>query len=432
MVLVCMILVTRSHLFEIPSKVSPTLILGFLILSAYLAGFLVWKLGFPWITGYICAGLFLGPYFLKFYGTDAIQELEFLNSLALAFIAFCAGGELKWNNIKKNLKPILYLIGGVTSMVFIGVTLTVYFMSGLLEFMSPFNSLTRLIISMIFAVIAVARSPSSTIAIISETRAQGKYTDTVLSVTIATDVIIIVFFALVVTICESLISAGSSLSPSIILVLIFEVFLSLGLGFLLGKAIIFLFDRLKVEFPVVIVAMGFIVIRFSYLLGDYLNHTHSINLNIEPLLICLAAGFTVQNFSYHGSQFLVRMDQVSMPIYVAFFAITGASINMDVLKQSWILGLVIVLSRTVMIFLGSNLSGRLSGDHPLIYRNSWLAFITQAGVSLGLLTEVVRRFPEFGLPVQSILIAAITLNQLVGPIAFKHGLKKVNEIGKKQ
>lgn len=431
LVLLCMVLVTRSDLLDLPDKASPTLVLGFLILAAYLVGFLVWKLGFPRITGYMCAGLFLGPYFLKFYGPDMVNELGFLNSLALAFIAFCAGGELKWKNIKKNLKSIIYLIGGITAVVFVGVTLTVYLLSGFLAFMDPYNSVTRLIISMIFGVIAVARSPSSAIAIISETRAQGEYTDTVLSVTVAMDVIIIVFFAVVVSICESMVSGGGSIAPSIILVLFFEICLSIFLGFLLGKAIIFLFDRVKVEFPVVIVAMGFMVIRFSHFLGDYLHEAYNINLNIEPLLICMAAGFTVQNFSYHGNRFLVRMDQVSLPIYVAFFAITGATINMEVLKEGWILGLIIVFSRMLMIFIGSTASGRLSGDRPVIYKNSWLGFITQAGVSLGLLTEVVRRFPEFGVPVQSILIASITLNQLIGPIAFKHGLKKADEIGKK-
>ena len=431
LVLLCMVLVTRSNLLDLPANASLTLVLGFLILAAYLVGFLVWKLGFPRITGYICAGLFLGPHFLKFYGPGVVNELGFLNSLALAFIAFCAGGELKWKNIKKNLKSIIYLISGITSVVFVGVTLTVYLLSGFLAFMDPYNSVTRLVISMIFGVIAVARSPSSAIAIISETRAQGEYTDTVLSVTVAMDVIIIVFFAVVVSICESMVSGGGSIAPSIILVLFFEICLSFFLGFLLGKAIIFLFDKVKVEFPVVIVAMGFMVIRFSHFLGDYLHEAYHINLNIEPLLICMAAGFTVQNFSYHGNRFLIRMDQVSLPIYVAFFAITGATINMEILKEGWILGLIIVFSRMLMIFIGSIASGRLSGDRPVIYKNSWLGFITQAGVSLGLLTEVVRRFPEFGISVQSILIASITLNQLIGPILFKHGLKKADEIGKK-
>jgi Kef-type K+ transport system membrane component KefB len=431
LIFAAMTAVIHLDLFGIPGNPSPTLLLGFLLLSGYIIGFFFWRLGLPWITGYICAGLFLGPYFFSFYRQPAVEELGFLNSLALAFIAFCAGGELKWEKIKKNLKSIIYLICGVTSVVFVGVTLTVYVLSGFLSFMDPYPTMIRLVISMIFGVIAVARSPSSAIAIISETRAQGKYTDTVLSVTIAMDVVIIVFFAVVVSFGESMVRRGGSVSPSIVVVLFFEICLAFFLGLLLGKAIIFLIDRLKVEFPVVIAAMGFMVIRFSHFFGDYLHESYNLNLKIEPLLICMAAGFVVQNFSCHGNWFLIRMDKVSLPIYVAFFTITGATINIEVLKEGWILGLIIVFSRMLMIFIGSSISGRLSGDRPDIYKNSWLGFITQAGVSLGLLSEIVRRFPEFGESIQSILIAAITVNQLIGPIAFKYGLKKVGEIGGK-
>jgi Kef-type K+ transport system membrane component KefB len=141
----------------------------------------------------------------------------------------------------------------------------------------------------------------------------------------------------------------------------------------------------------------------------------------------MAAGFTVQNFSKHGTIFLKRMDNVSLPIYIGFFAITGASINVDILKTAWFLGLVVALSRTFMLYAASYISGRLSKDPPRIYNNTWLGFITQAGVSLGLLAEVVRRLPGIGIPIQTILIATITLNQIVGPIAFKYALFKVGE-----
>jgi len=427
LILVSMIFISRSNIFNLSPSSSPTLVLGFLLLSAYCIGYIVWRLGFPWITGYIFAGLFLGPYFLKFFSQNVVVELGFLNSLALAFIAFCAGGELKLKNIQRKLKSILFLITGVTSVVFFGVTLSVFALSNLFPFLNKYDFITRISISAIFGVIAVARSPSSAIAIISETKAEGEYTDTVLSVTIAMDVVIIIFFAVIVSVSESVLSEGRLFNISFILILLFEIILAFILGFFLGKAIIFLIDKVKVEFPVVVAAMGFLVIKFCYLLGDYLQETHDISLKLEPLLICMAAGFTVQNFSKHGSTFLEKMDRVSFPIYVAFFAITGATINIDILKIGWFLGLIIFISRVVMIYIGSYLSGKLSGDRPEIYKNTWLGFITQAGVSLGLLTEVVRRFPEIGIPIQSILIATITLNQLIGPIAFKFALKKVGE-----
>ena len=80
-----------------------------------------------------------------------------------------------------------------------------------------------------------------------------------------------------------------------------------------------------------------------------------------------------------------------------------------------------------MLFMGSCLSGKAAGDKKGICNNAWLGFITQAGVSLGLLSEVVRRFPEMGGDIQSILVAAITANQIAGPVAFKYALNKMGE-----
>ncbi len=426
-VLATMALIVYSDLPGLSETDSPTLLIGFLLLSAYCTGSLLEKFKLPRITGYIFAGLFFGPFFLKFYSSNAVANLSFLNSLALAFIAFCAGGELQLNKIRSNIKNIFFLLVGGTSVVFIGVSLTLFAFSGFIPFLMKYDLYARFAVSAIFGVIAVARSPSSAIAIISETKAKGKYTETVLSVTVVTDVVIIILFAVLISICQATISSGSSIDPAFLLDLIFEIIVAFIAGFLLGKALVFLIERVKVEFPIVIIAMGFVVIKFCHSLGAYFHEAHDISLNIEPLLICMVAGFTVQNYSKHGNLFLSRMDRVSMPIYVGFFAITGASINIDALKTGWMLGLIIFLSRMLMLYIGSCLSGRLSGDDPIIYKNTWLGFITQAGVSLGLLSEVVRRFPEIGIPIQSILIASITLNQIIGPVAFKYALNKLGE-----
>jgi hypothetical protein len=96
------------------------------------------------------------------------------------------------------------------------------------------------------------------------------------------------------------------------------------------------------------------------------------------------------------------------------------------------LGLIIVVVRTLMIFAGSRISGKIAGDKKGICNIAWLGFITQAGVSLGLLSEVVRRFPEIGGDIQSILIAAITANQIVGPMAFKYALNRAGETEKQR
>ena len=405
----------------------PALVLGIILLGAYCFGFILEKSGLPRIVGYILAGLFMGPFFLNFYTADEIRDLAFINKLALAFIALCAGGELRLANIRKLIKSILYYISGVTIVVFIGTTLAVFALSMFMPFMADFSPALRLAVSTIFGTIAVARSPSSAIAIISETKAKGRYTDIVLSVSVAMDVFVIILFAVVISITQVVILNSAGMNLSLLASLSFEIAASFLIGFLLSKFIVFLWENVHMEFPVVIITMGFIVIEFSHFLGDYLYEVHDIGLNVEPLLICMAAGFTVQNFSEHGQQFLERMDRVSMPIYIAFFAMTGASINIDVLRTGWLLGLIIVFVRLISIYFGSYISGSLAKNEPIIYKNVWLGFITQAGVSLGLLIEVARRFPNLGPYIQTILATSIIINQILGPVAFKWGLKKVGE-----
>jgi Kef-type K+ transport system membrane component KefB len=373
------------------------------------------------------AGLVLGPWVLRFYDRQAVADLEFLNSLALAFIAFCAGGELRLSHIREKLKSISFLLSGITLVVFIGVTLTVFAFSPFIPFMKGYPLSVRLAISAIFGVISTARSPSSAMAIISETKAKGPFTDTVLAVTVAMDVVVIVLFAVVISICQILIEPGSELSLMIVPHLLLEIAIAFVLGHLFGRGVIFLAQRAGVELPIIIAGMGFLVIKFCHTLSSEIELAYDISLNLEPLLICMAAGFTVQNFSDHGDRFLHSMDRVSLPIYVGFFAITGASIQLDVLEAGWLLGLMVVVARLVMLNVGSRLSARAAGDPPLVYKNAWLGFVTQAGVSLGLLAEVVRRFPEVGVHVQTILIATITVNQVIGPVAFKYVLDKVGE-----
>ncbi len=428
LIILAMLVVFNSGTFLNSSdSISPTLIIGFMLLSSFVVGFFFERGGLPRITGYILSGLVFGPFILKFYSSESVEELLFLNSLALAFIAFNAGSELRIKEIIHDIKPILYLTMGVTIVVFTGVTTIVFLISDLIPFMKPYPLPAKIAIASIFGIISVARSPSSAIAIINETKAKGSYTSTILSITIIMDVLIIILFALVISINSLVIEPGSTFEFSFIAFLVFEILIAFVLGFFLGKFIIFLINRIKVEFSVVIIALGFFVMKFSHFAGSFISNNYEMNLNLEPLLICMAAGFTVQNFSGYGDIFLKRMDKISIPVYVAFFTITGASINLDLLRTGWILGLIIFFSRISMIYLGSGLSTKIARSEKKIKENSWLGFITQAGISLGLLSEVVRRFPEAGIHIQAILIATITLNQIIGPVGFKYGLFRAGE-----
>jgi Kef-type K+ transport system membrane component KefB len=423
----CMLAVS---LHELPGGGAPAhsiMVLGFMLIAAYCLGYIGELLSLPRITGYIIAGLVLGPHLLGFIDQQAISDLDFLNSLALAFIAFCAGGELHLPAIRKRIRSITMILAGNTVVILLGVTGLVFAASPLVPFMREQPMAVRLAMAVIIAVISTARSPSSVIAVISEVRARGPLTDTVLSVTIATDVVVILLFGMAVSLSHTLLDPGGAMGLGLVLTLLLEIVITMLLGFILGRGMIVLIKNLGEELPIIIAAAGFLVIKSCHLFSDYLSSAHEISLHLEPLLICMAAGFTVQNFSSRGESFLESMDRVSLPIYVGFFAITGAMIDLEMLSAGWLLGLLVFGSRALMLWLGSLAGSAVAKDPPEIRNRVWLGFVTQAGVSLGLVAEVVRRFPEMGLYLQSILIAAITVNQVVGPVLFKYVLRRSGE-----
>ena len=145
------------------------------------------------------------------------------------------------------------------------------------------------------------------------------------------------------------------------------------------------------------------------------------------MLICVTAGFWVRNFSRDGDLFMERIDRSSLPIYVIFFSLSGAALNIDALSQTWLIAVLLVAVRCLLIWLGAYLGAASGGDPPRHRQMSGLSYITQAGVSLGLAGIVMRQFPEWGPALVTTMVAVITVNQLIGPVAFKFALSAVGE-----
>ena len=141
----------------------------------------------------------------------------------------------------------------------------------------------------------------------------------------------------------------------------------------------------------------------------------------------MTAGFTVQNTSRQGAHFIEAIESVSLPVYVLFFTLAGAGLNLDALKQTWVVALLLAIVRAAAIFLGAYTGGRLGGDPPHLNRAAGMAYLTQAGVSLGLALEVVRRFPDWGGAFVTVVVAVIAINQMVGPITMKRVLIRAGE-----
>jgi Kef-type K+ transport system membrane component KefB len=401
--------------------------LGFVILSAYVLAQIVKSFKLPMLTGYIFAGIIAGPYISGFLTIEMVDRLSLIDDLALSFIALMAGGELRLALIARQGKSIMLSIIFVMGLVISLVVVCILFVGHHFNVTSGFNFVSLLVFGILTGVICVARSPSSAIAVIKECDAKGPFTGMVLAVTIVTDVLIIIVFTIAMSLSEILIKGGNVIQLTEISSLMFEILASLIVGVILGQVISVYIDRVRKDFLLFLLFIAFAVARLSMAFNHMMEVQYDISLHLEPLLICMSAGFFVQNFSRFGTYFLESLEKMSLPIYALFFSIAGASLNFDSLMLCWPLAIIIVVARMIGLFGGSWLAGVISHDPPVFNRNAWMTYVTQAGVSIGLAQIAERQFPEIGVHLNTVVLAIIAINQIIGPIIFKLALNNVSE-----
>jgi Kef-type K+ transport system membrane component KefB len=404
-----------------------TMTFGFLLLSAYLIGDVLSRFKLPKITGYILAGILFGPHLLDLVSAGTVRELKLIDDLALTFIAFAAGGELRLEGLRERRRSIALNVFFQAGVVFLGVAAFAMAARSLFPFLDGKPVAHSLTVALLLGAFAVARSPSSAIAIISECKARGPFTEMVLGVTVVIDALVIILFAAIVSVGEVLITPGTKIDFRLISVIFIALGGSVLGGIGLGWVILLYMKYVRAEVLVFILALAFMVTLFSRQFAMLLDHFFSVALHLEPMLICVTAGFWVRNFSPDGSLFMATIDRSSLPIYVIFFSLTGAALKIDALSQTWLIAILLVAVRCLLVWLGAYLGGSLSGDPPRLRRMSGLSFIAQAGVSLGLAGIVTRSFPEWGVALSTTIVAIVAVNQIIGPIAFKFALGRVGE-----
>jgi len=405
--------------------------LGFLLLAAFTLGELLAVVRLPRITGYLLAGLVFGPYMLGIVSKQSVESLTVINSLALTFIALSAGGELRLDELREYRRSILWSILGQMTIIFAGTFLLVLAVSPLFEFTRSMEFKTLAVMAALMGAIATARSPASAIALIKETRARGPFTEVVLAVTVALDILTIVLFALVVSVGQSVLT-GAALDFGFIVGLGLEILISLTLGVGLGFALAAWLRRVEGYHLITLFIVAVMVAQSSKALNQLLEARFHLSFHLEPMLICIATGFVVRNFSRQGKRFMEAIERGGLLIYTVFFALAGATLDLNVLRQGWALALVLVAVRAATVQTGSWAGMRLAKAPKSYGRLMGMTVITQAGVSLGLAMTVEQRFPGWGALAATLLVATISINQLVGPVLFKHALWLAGETGEQR
>jgi len=337
----------------------------------------------------------------------------------LSLIALTAGGEMRLDKLRKSIRSIvaitslqtLFILGGFLAIGVLGRSIFPFF-SG--------TTLTQtLVLSLMLGTLATATSPSTTIAIINETRAKGKYTDLILGGAVVKDFVVIAFFALALSVSRSILSPTGEFDVGFLLEIFREIGGSVLLGLGVGTGITLYLKYIRRERTIFVLSIAFFTYQISHAYGYH------------PLMICLVAGFVAENFSSQGEKLILAIERSSMPVYVIFFAISGASLNLDALRKSWVLAVILVVWRGLLKFLGTSAGARLVGEDADCRKYAWSGFISQAGVALGMAIIIERTFPQWGGEFKALVLAVIAINQIVGPVLLQKFLIRVDEAGKR-
>ncbi|HDL17614.1 MAG TPA: cation:proton antiporter [Bacteroidetes bacterium] len=394
--------------------------LGFIILFSFLIGKLVVKIGLPMITGYLLAGIAAGPQLSALMTQPVIQKLHLIDQIALGIIALTAGGELKLSVLKSQLKSISFIILFQLLLVYFAVGAGLYLLRNLLGF--PVEYTTGAVFAMILfiATSAVANSPATAIAVITETKADGPITQRVIGITVAKDVIVLVLITGVIAFSKMFLPAEVAGGSGEISLLFINILISIGLGVGVGFLITLFLKYVNQDTPIFILG---IVFAMSALAETF---------HFELVLLCVAAGFIVENISSFGDELIRSIEESSLPVYVIFFSIAGASLDLEILQQFWQLAMVVVLLRMLATWYGSYRGSKLAGDEKYVQKFVWTGFIGQAGITLGLAILVGNLFADsFGPFLKTVIVSTIVINQIIGPVIFRIGLQKADEIGRK-
>ncbi|MBN2496662.1 MAG: cation:proton antiporter [Deltaproteobacteria bacterium] len=391
------------------------LVFGFLLLGGFLLGELVARWSIPRITGYLLAGMACGPHILGVVDREVIEHVGLVDHLALVLIAFTAGAELKLGRLKARARGILSISLMQTGFVFCAMAASLWFLRDQLSFFAGLSSGQVLAVAGILAVIATASSPSTAVAVIVEARSEGPVTDSVLGVTVLKDILVLVGFSLVISSALPCFdAAGRAVCPGLGSLLA-ETGLSLVAGCAFGGLMIAYLRFIGKQNVVFVVAAAFLLISLSH------------SMHLDPLLVAVCAGFSVANFSRQGAVFLSGLERACGPVFLIFFSLSGAGLNLAVLGSMWHVVGVMVALRAVFTWSGTWLGAFAAAEDESLRRFAWTGFLGQAGVSLGLAALLRARLPEVGALLADLIVGGIVVNQVLGPVAFRWALGRSGE-----
>ena len=388
------------------------------------------KLNLPDVTCYLVAGVLVGPLVLGqlgvpglgFHSFEFVEEMSLIADVALGFIAFSIGDEFRLSALKKigRQATVIAIFQALAACLLVdGVLLVLHLFLG-----------DKLPVStcIILGAIATATAPAATMMVVNQYKAKGPLTDILLPIVALDDAVGLIVFAVSNGIAKALIS-GEVNMVSILVNPIIEIVASLGLGAILG----WIFSEVEIYFNSrskrLCLAITFVIISAALSKMDF-QLGGGVEIGFSSLLVCMMCGTMFCNLCDFSEGIMGKTDRWTSPIYVLFFVISGTELDLRVFLDLAVVGIGIayIIARSAGKIAGASISARFMKCEPSIQTYLGITLLPQAGVALGMSVTVAAEFGAEGAIIRNIVLFAVLVYELVGPILTKMALTAAGDI----
>ena len=380
-----------------------SLILGI----GFIFGKLAKSVKLPSVSGYLIAGLFLGPSFFNFVTPVESRSLEVISEITLSFIAFGIGSEFMMKDIVKMGKKITV----ITLLEVIGA-ISIVFLVMFVIFKQD------LAFSLVIASMSAATAPAATIMVIRQYRAYGPVTKTILPVVALDDVFGIMAFGIALSIAKILNSDTNASLIRLISIPIIEILGSLLLGLVLGLILSVITKKVDPKDELQMKTILFVGLATGL----------SMTLKLSPLLTNIMMGATLANFRVYANRSFSAVNDFVPIFYILFFTLAGASLNISILYQVGWIGAFYIAARATGKILGAFFGAKIVKAEPQIQKYLGFALLPQGGISIGLSVIVMQELPQYAVLMTTIIMASVLFYETLGPIFAKIAISKSGEI----
>ena len=389
---------------------------GFIVLVAFTLAELAERLHLPHVTGYILAGLVIGPPVSGLVSSEIVHDLKLFDDLAKALIAMEAGAALDLGALRRTWKSVTVLtLALIVGSLVVGLGFA-WSVSGAvpglaLPLLTDQPGTFVLATGLLLGILMLATSPPVTLAVMNETKAKGPFSSLLLSTVVINNIQVVILFAGAAAVVGSLTGVPIEGGLSIVALRFGE---SLALGLVVGGAAAAVLRFVPQEGLLALVGLCFV--------GTYVNQAFG----GEPLLTFIMAGALLSNVGTLGPKFKAVAARLAGPVYVLFFALVGAGLHVDEVIKMFGFAITLVALRLGTYFAMVRVTDRVVALPDAMRRVGFLGLAPQAGIAIAVVENVRVGFswgPEFA----TLGLAAIAMNEAMGPILLKWSLGLAGE-----